>query len=107
MMPIEHVAEIIRLAFAMGALWVLFFLFRAYRVEALRDRLFAVRQELFDLADSDGVEFSDPAYATLRQLINSFIRYAHQLTAFRGGPWLGVGERRPEPSIGRVETSRR
>ncbi len=80
MTPIGHIAGVVQLGFALGALWGLVFLFRAYRVEALRDRLFAVRQKLFDYANSGGVEFSDPAYAKLRRLINSLIRFAHHVT---------------------------
>lgn len=99
MTPIEQVAGLVHLAFALGTLWALFFLLKAYRVEALRDRLFAVRQELFDYARLGGVEFSDPAYATLRQLMNSLIRFAHQLTFFRvglGSAWVSDD---PSPAL--------
>lgn len=92
MTPVEQIAELVQLGFALASLMILFFLLRSYRVEALRDRLFAVRQELFDCARTGTVEFTDPAYATLRRLINSLIRYAHQLTLFRvslGSRWAG------------------
>jgi hypothetical protein len=45
--------------------------------------MFSVRDELFDYAASGKISFNDPAYSLLRQLMNGFIRYGHQLTFFR------------------------
>jgi hypothetical protein len=45
--------------------------------------MFSVRDELFDYAASGKISFNDPAYRLLRQLMNGFIRYGHQLTFFR------------------------
>jgi hypothetical protein len=42
-----------------------------------------VRDELFDFALAGRIDFEDPAYKLLRQSMNGFIRYAHQLTFFR------------------------
>ena len=98
MTPIEHIAEIVQLGLALSAFWVLLFLSKAYRVDALRDRLFAVRQKLFDYADSGEVEFSDPAYTKLRHLLNSLIRFAHHLTFTRfalGVVWVS----RSDPAL--------
>ena len=80
----QNIAEIIQLGIALLSVWILFFkLFRTYRTDALRDRLFAVRQELFDYADGGGVGFDEPAYTKLRGLLNSLIRFAHHLTFTR------------------------
>jgi hypothetical protein len=45
--------------------------------------MFIVRDELFDYAASGKIGFNDPAYRLLRQLMNGFIRFGHQLTFFR------------------------
>jgi hypothetical protein len=38
---------------------------------------------LFDFALDGGIEFDNPAYTQLRDLMNGFIRYAHNLTPYR------------------------
>jgi hypothetical protein len=53
------------------------------RLVTFRQEMFAVRDELFDYAAAGNIRFSDPAYRLLRQSMNGYIRYAHQLTFFR------------------------
>ena|SRR2546425_906138 len=53
------------------------------RLDAFREQMFAIRSELFDYAASGKIKFDDPAYRLLRQSMNGFIRYAHQLSFFR------------------------
>jgi len=53
------------------------------RLDAFRQEMFALRDELFDYAAKGHIEFNDPAYRLLRQVMNGFIRYGHQLTFFR------------------------
>jgi hypothetical protein len=66
------------------ALWFLyFFCWREHRIDAYRQRLFGVRDDLFDFAASGGIKFDDPAYTTLRDLSNGLIRFAHRLTFTR------------------------
>jgi hypothetical protein len=61
--------------------WILFFwLYRDYRVDLLRERLFSVRDELFDLADSGRLDFDHPAYGMLRRTINGTIRHADRIS---------------------------
>lgn len=52
------------------------------RLDSFRQKMFVVRDELFDYAASGKIEFNDPAYRLLRQSMNGHIRYAHQLTFF-------------------------
>lgn len=68
-----------------AAFWVLviFKLLPEARLDAFRQSMFAVRDELFDFAADGNVAFDAPAYVLLRQQMNGFIRYAHHLTAFR------------------------
>lgn len=62
---------------------ILFGLFVALpqqRTVMFRQRLFALREELFDYAREGNISFSHPAYQLQRNFLNGFIRYAHRLT---------------------------
>jgi hypothetical protein len=84
-----------------------------YRVDSFRQKMFCVRDELFDFAAQRKVAFDDPAYVLLRLQMNALIRYGHQLTVFRmlmtyiinaaskradGTSWSAVWE----PSLARI-----
>src|SRR4051812_41355603 len=56
---------------------------RRYRLDVFRQRLFALRDELFDVAAAGEIDFNDFAYGGLRLLINSIIRFGHRVTAWR------------------------
>ncbi|WP_263351186.1 hypothetical protein [Acidicapsa acidisoli] len=58
--------------------WQVFW--KPQRIDILRESLFELRDELFDLAASGKVSFEDPAYKQLRLLINGTIRFAHMAT---------------------------
>lgn len=59
------------------AIWLLvFFVFRPWRVDYTRQRLFVVRHELFMFAARGKIAFDHPAYEMLRSTINGFIRFA-------------------------------
>jgi hypothetical protein len=62
---------------------VLFSLWPRQRVDLFRQQMFALRDELFDFALNENIDFNNPAYNHLRALMNGFIRYAHNLTAYR------------------------
>ena len=65
---------------ALAGCWILFsWLYRDYRIDLFRQRLFTLRDELFDTARDGALEFSHPAYKTTRALINGFIRFANRL----------------------------
>jgi len=67
------------------AIWLLFAWFllfhcwKNHRVDSFRQRLFAIRDELFDYAAAGHISFDHPAYGTLRTLLNRSIRFAHKL----------------------------
>lgn len=77
-------------------IWLLFFwLYRDYRVDLVRQRLFALRDDLFELAREGVLTFDHPAYGLLRTTLNGFIRFGHRLrfwsmmwTAWRMGDLL-------------------
>jgi hypothetical protein len=62
---------------------VVFGLWPEQRTDLFRQQMFCLRDELFDFAADRKIDFNDPAYILLRQLMNGFIRYAHNLTPFR------------------------
>src|SRR5258708_3865917 len=70
---------------SLGSLLGFGFLFawlvRDYRLDALRQRLFNIRAELFDFADSGAIDFDHPAYGMLRSRLNRLIRFAHRFTS--------------------------
>jgi len=81
---IHSLTSALHLTLSLLALWYLFYrAFSEYRVDALRERLFALREELFDYAADGHVEFDHPAYGRLRQLVNGLIRFAHRMTFLR------------------------
>jgi hypothetical protein len=65
----------------LAGLWVMWhFLWKPQRVDIFRQRLFALRAELFDLAADGEVAFNTPAYTRLRFLLNGMIQYAHRIS---------------------------
>jgi len=63
--------------------FVLYSLWPRQRVDLFRQQMFTLRDELFDFALEGNIDLNDPAYIQLRELMNGFIRYAHNLTAYR------------------------
>lgn len=53
------------------------------RLDWFRQKMFTIRDEMFDFAANGNISFDHPAYVLLRQQMNGFIRYGHQLTVFR------------------------
>jgi hypothetical protein len=67
-----------------GAWLLLFTCWRPYRLDALRETLFALRDELFLIAaDEKTLSFNHPAYTELRNDLNGMIRFAERMTFFR------------------------
>lgn len=52
-------------------------------VDGVRQRLFELRDELFDLARAGEIDFADPAYCYARKRINANIRFAHKASVWR------------------------
>jgi hypothetical protein len=62
---------------SLGILLGLMNLYNAYRVDRLRDDLFAVRDRLFDEARAGRISFDSPAYRSVRAMCNGLIRFGH------------------------------
>ena len=68
----------------LAALWWLFaFEYRRYRINLLRQRLFAVRDQLFQEAAAGKISFDSKAYGMTRTTLNGMIRFAHELSIIR------------------------
>lgn len=84
MTPLTSFSAALHLLLALIALWFLVFrLGHEYRLDVLRDRLFAVRERLFDYAAAGNVPFEHFAYTKLRMLLNGLIRFGYRLTFTR------------------------
>src|SRR6266576_996022 len=84
MIGVSDLAAILQSAICLGLLAVVLLKYWAEaRLDAFRQEIFALRDELFDYAADGRIKFDDPAYRLLRQVMNGFIRYAHQLTFSR------------------------
>jgi hypothetical protein len=58
---------------------LIFWLYRDYRVDEFRQKLFKLRDEFFDDAIKNNIEFDSNAYEMMRNAINGFIRFAHRI----------------------------
>ncbi|MDQ4044047.1 MAG: hypothetical protein M3173_01160 [Chloroflexota bacterium] len=68
-------------AISLLGLWYLWvFLYREYRVDLFRQRMFAVRDQLFADAAAGIIPFNSPAYGVVRTTMNGFIRFGDRLT---------------------------
>src|SRR3989442_11092837 len=83
-MTLQQTVSVLHLVISLFALLILAFWFwRDYRIDSLRERLFELRQELFDCAAMGVVPFDHPAYTDLRNIMNGMIRFAHKTTFLR------------------------
>lgn len=75
-------AEIVlKSVLGLAGLWFfLTYFWRGYRIDALRDELFFMRDKLFMYAAEGNLDFENPAYSILRERMNALIRYAHEFT---------------------------
>ncbi len=84
MMTTDLAASAAHSSLVLVLLWVLvFWCLRGYRIDAFRQNLFALRDELFDYAAGGAVPFEHQAYTKLRTSLNSMIRFAHRATFLR------------------------
>jgi hypothetical protein len=63
----------------LGLVYLIFWVYRGYKVDSFRQKMFYLRNELFDDAARGEIDFSHPSYQILRTTMNGFIRFAHKL----------------------------
>lgn len=66
--------------YLLGIWYLIFWKYRTYSVDAFRQDMFTLRDELFDAAREGLIDFNHPAYGVLRSTINGFIRFGHRFT---------------------------
>ena len=87
----ESMANILLAAANFVLLWILVGCRRSYRIDALRHRLFVLRDELFDYALDGNLSFDHPAYAMLRRRMNNLLRFSHKISFVRLLIFLSLG----------------
>jgi hypothetical protein len=61
------------------ALWGMwYFLLKEQRIDGYREELFAIRDELFDMAANGELKFQHSAYTEFRMLLNGMLRFGHR-----------------------------
>jgi hypothetical protein len=89
----SHTAYLVSL-FSLGFIViVLFWLYREYRVDKFRQKLFCLRDKLFDDAASGKLSFDDPAYGILRSTMNGTLRFGHRLNLLQMLLFILMSER--------------
>lgn len=82
-MKSELIAQLIIFFVSFSVLWYCFFwLYRKHTAEIFRQRMFALRDQLFDEAADGLVPFDHPSYWILRSTMNGFIRFGHRISLF-------------------------
>lgn len=67
---------------SIAMIWIfLFWIYVDYRIDSFRQRVFALRDDLFDEAAEGRISFGK-AYGLMRSTMNGGIRFAHQITLF-------------------------
>lgn len=79
MMVAEGAARILLALISLAMISLALWLWSQYRIDAFRDRLFALRDELFDVALRGEVSYTDRAYTMLRNRMNGMLRFAHHI----------------------------
>jgi hypothetical protein len=74
--------EALSVGISLCLLLVFYTLWRDYWVDEVRDDLFALRDDMFVFAFENKL-LDDPSYRLLRDLMNSVIRYSHEISAGR------------------------
>lgn len=80
-MDIVTAARIFRFCAGVLFVWGIFYLsFRRFLLDNLRQKLFQIRDDVFDFAADGGIEFRDFCYRSLREDINSLLLFADKLS---------------------------
>lgn len=75
---------VLRSVLGLMILWFfVYYLWRDYRIDSFRDDLFSIRDRMFLFAANGNISFDHPAYALLRNRMNTVLRYGHAFTMTR------------------------
>lgn len=70
------------LSILLGFIFI-FWLYQDYRVDSFRQKMFHLRDDLFDEARKNNLPFDSDAYGILRSTINGAIRFGHKLSLWQ------------------------
>src|SRR4051812_38765572 len=79
----QQIATVLYSVMGLAALWFVAASWCAYKTEKLRQDIFHLRADLFDYAATGAVSFHNPSYHRLRTILNSMIRFAHEVSFIR------------------------
>ncbi len=82
-MSIELIKIIITALLAFGLWWLYFIEYRKLLIDKTRQKLFQLRDELYDKASSGLIKFDSTAYGITRTTLNGMIQFAHELSLTR------------------------
>jgi hypothetical protein len=82
-MNADQIAVVLYNMVGFAALWGLAWVWRDYKIDKLRQAIFDLRAELFEYAATGNIDFNDYYYRRMRTLLNSMIRFAHELSFVR------------------------
>lgn len=63
-----------------GIIYLSLWRFKQYRIDRFRQHIFGVRDDLFLYAANGNISFDHPAYITLRNVMNGYIRFSHRIS---------------------------
>lgn len=64
-------------------LGLILWLFPDYYIDSFRQKMFILRDQLFDDARNGKIGFNDPSYMMLRSSMNGFIQFGHKLNIWQ------------------------
>lgn len=83
-MNAAQISVVIYSSLGLVALWFMIFVcWRQYTIDRFRQKLFDLRADLFDYALTGEVSFNAHEYIRLRNVLNSMIRFAHEVSFVR------------------------
>ena len=81
MTQVEAVVNVLLFFVSLAVLYELLLFLLKHRLEVFRQRLFSLRNALFDFAAVGGISFTNPVYRATRKRINSLIRFGHNVNS--------------------------
>lgn len=80
-MESQALFEVVQFALSLLAIWyAVFYLYKDYRIDSFRQKVFELRDRMFDDAAGGMIDFNHPAYCMLRRTMNGFARFSHKLS---------------------------
>ena len=95
-MDVLAVVRAMRFCLGLFLIWGIFYIaFRRYLLDELRQKLFEIRDSVFDFAADGGIGFDDFCYRDLRDDINNLLLFADKLSFMRVLFAYWAGKRNP------------